>query len=159
MIFDDLDTRIVGILTADARTSNREVARITGVSEAAVRKRLRRLEGMGAARIAAVVNPAALGLTISAMVRMTTTPDATRRIAEAAAALEQVSFVGLTAGRFNVIAVVTATGRHQLADILHSQIRRWEGVVSIETVEIVSNAKHRFDLVHIKPEHIGAPHD
>ena len=151
MIFDELDTKIIGILTVDARTSNREVARVTGVSESTVRKRLRRLEGLGAVRIAAVVNPAAVGLKLPAFVRITTTLAATRRIAEAAAALDRVSFVGLTTGRFNVIALVTAADRHELAEILHDQMRRWEGVISIEALEVVSNAKHRFDLVRIRP--------
>ena len=157
MTFDDLDTKILGILTADARTSNREVGRLIGVSETAVRKRLRRLESTGAARVSAVVNPVALGLELTAFVRLTTTPDAARRVAEGCAALEHVSFVALTTGRFNVIALVTATGRRELADLIHDHIRRWDGVVWIETAEVVSNAKHRFDLVRVRPRSNAEP--
>lgn len=159
MMFDDLDKRIVDILTADARTSNREVARALGVSETAVRKRLRRLEDLGAVRIAAVVNPVAIGLELTAFVRITTAPGTARKIAEAAAALDQFSFVALTTGRFNVIALVTAAGRRELADLIHSELRHWDGVLLIEAAELVSNTKHQFDLVRVRPNSSYGPSD
>jgi len=157
MMFDELDTKIMDILAADARTSNREVARNLGISEGAVRKRLKRLEDAGAARVAAIVAPRAMGLDLLAFVRLETQPSATRRVAEAAAKLENVSFVALTTGRYNIVAFVIAESRKILADILHDEMRQWPGVVSIQTVEIIDAVKHRADIVRIRrPERYPA---
>lgn len=153
MTFDPLDTRIVDLLARDGRTSNREVGRVLGISEGAVRKRLKRLESLGAARVAAVVTPRALGLSITAFVRIATAPAATRAVAQAAMEVEHITFVGLATGRFNVLTAVTAADRRHLGEIVDAHMRRWAGVVSIEVVEILSVAKHRLDLVLIPGPH------
>ncbi len=149
MRFDELDEQIIALLTEDARTSNREVARIVGVSEAAIRKRLKRLAVQKAAKVAAVVNPAAVGLELAAFVRLQTSPGVARKVAEEAAKLNFVSFVALTTGRFNVVTLVTTTNRQTLADLVHDNFRCWPGVHHIDTVELVSVTKHRLDLVRI----------
>lgn len=151
MKVDDLDERIIRLLTTDARISNREVARILEVSEGTVRNRLKRLESTGAARIAAIVHPAAVGLALSAFVRISTTPAAARAVAQAAAALEHVSFVALTTGRFNVVTLVVAKDRAELAEIVHNHMRKWQGVGAIETLEMIRATKHRLDVVRIQP--------
>ena len=151
MRIDALDERIIRLLTTDARTSNREVARLLDVSEGTVRNRLKRLESTGAARIAAIVHPAAVGLVLSAFVRLSTSPASARAVAEAAAGLEHVSFVALTTGQFNVVTLVVAGGRDELADIVHNHMRKWDGVRAIETLEMIRATKHRLDVVRIQP--------
>lgn len=151
MKFDEIDEEIIRLLTVDARTSNREVARLLNVSEGTVRNRLKRLEKAGAARIAAIVHPAAVGLALSAFVRIATTPSASRAVALAAAKLEHVSFVALTTGRYNVVTLVVASGREELAEIVHTHMRQWKGVRAIETLEMIRAIKHRLDVVRIQP--------
>lgn len=149
--FDDTDERIISILSVDARVSNREVARDIGISEAAVRKRLKRLANTGAAKISAVINPAAVGLEVAAFLRLQTAPSGARAVVENAAKLECVSFAALTTGRFNVIVLVSVRNRAELAELVHTHFRCWEGVHGIETIELVSTAKHRLDLILIAP--------
>jgi Lrp/AsnC family transcriptional regulator for asnA, asnC and gidA len=67
-ILDDLDKGIVSILQKDGRTSNREVARKMGVSEATVRNRIARLLSEDLIEIVAVPTPRAVGMTISAII-------------------------------------------------------------------------------------------
>lgn len=148
--FDATDDQIIAILTRDARTSNREVARIVGLSETSVRKRLKRLSEAGAAKVTAVINPASVGLTVSAFVRMQTAPADARRVAEAAARLDFVSFVTLATGRFNVITLILAESDQALADMVHKHFRQWEGVHKIETIQLIGTAKHRLDLIMIQ---------
>lgn len=150
--FDALDRRIIEILTADARTSNREVARQTDMSEAAIRKRLKRLSQSGAATITAVVNPRALGLRTTAIVRLQTSPAVSRQVVENAASLDFVSFAALTAGRFNVVVLVSAESRTVLSQLIHERFRCQDGVHLIDTVELTETIKHRLDMVVI-PRH------
>ena len=44
---DDLDRRIIDVLTVDARVSNRQIAARLGVTEGTIRGRIRRLEETG----------------------------------------------------------------------------------------------------------------
>lgn len=45
--FDEIDLKILKILTENARTPYTEIARVLGLSEAAVRKRIKKLERKG----------------------------------------------------------------------------------------------------------------
>lgn len=152
MRFDDVDEQIIAILTADARTSNREVAREIGISETAVRKRLKRLSESGAAKVSTVIDPSMLGLHTSALIRLQTSPAAARAVVENAASLECVSFAALTSGRFNVVVLLTVPDRSALTTIIHEQFRCWHGIHSIDTIELVANAKHRLDLILISAD-------
>lgn len=148
--FDEIDEKIISILTEDARISNREVARIIGLSDTGIRKRLKRLNSIGAAKVATVVNPAAAGLNISALVRLQTSPDVARKVVEQAATIEAVSFLALTAGRFNIVALLLAEDQSGLEEIVHSQFRCWDGIHRISVVQLNSTAKHRLDLIYIQ---------
>lgn len=149
MRIDELDQRIIGLLTEDARISNREAARLLGISDTAVRKRLKRLSDAGAAKITAVADSAALGLTTAALVRVQTAPEAAREVVETMAKFEEVSFAALMTGRFNIVLLVTATSRQAVADIIHMHLRRRIGVHRVETIEIVSVAKHNLEIALI----------
>ena len=147
--FDELDEKIIAVLTQDARTSAREVARIVGLSDTGVRKRLKRFSSTGTAKITAVVNPSSAGLNVSAFVRLQTAPSVARKVVEAAAELDFVSFAALTAGKFNVVVLVLAEDERSLADMVHSHFRCWDGVHKIETIQLVGTTKHRLDLIMI----------
>lgn len=148
---DRIDEEIISILSRDARTSNREVARTIGLSDTAVRKRLKRLSSAGIAKITAVVHPLSSGYALSALVRLRTTPADARTIAVRAAEIESVSFSALSAGKFNVVALVMARDEAHLASLLHDEIRCWPGVHEITTVRITTGIKHRLDLIRIEP--------
>lgn len=147
--FDEIDENIISVLTRDARTSNREVARIVGLSDTGVRKRLKRFSSTGVAKVTAVVNPASVGLSASAFIRLQTTPAVARSVVDAAAQLSFVSFAALTAGRFNVLFLVLAKDQDDLAEMVHEHFRCWEGIRLIEVVQLIGVTKHRLDLTLI----------
>jgi DNA-binding Lrp family transcriptional regulator len=65
---DELDQRLIDLLHADGRLSIRNLAAQLGVSEPLARSRLRRLEDSQYLRIMTMVNQAALGFPLMAMV-------------------------------------------------------------------------------------------
>lgn len=146
----DLGDRIVEILTKDARVSNREVARMLGITESSIRKRLKKLEASGSAKVTAIVHPQAVGLSVSAWLRVATHPAAVRAVATFAAAADCVSFVGHTTGRYNLTLLASARSREDLANFVH-QLRSQDGVHSLDTIENVAIVKHRLDVVAINP--------
>jgi Lrp/AsnC family transcriptional regulator, leucine-responsive regulatory protein len=66
---DAIDRRIIAVLQAEGRISNLELAERIGLSPTPCSRRLKRLEESGViAGYGARINPAALGLSISAIV-------------------------------------------------------------------------------------------
>ena len=80
---DPVDARILEVLVADARTSIAEIARTVGLSPPSVSERIKRLEETGVIEgYAARINPRALGLGLSAWLRIRPVPGELRRVAE-----------------------------------------------------------------------------
>jgi Lrp/AsnC family transcriptional regulator for asnA, asnC and gidA len=146
---DQVDRDIVDLLKRDGRMSNREVARTLGVSEGTVRNRLRRLFDEKIVQLAAVTSPAAMGLTAAAMVRMTVKPAKVRAVALAIAEWDEVSFVGITAGRYNLLVLLTVRSRVEMVELIHGRLGLLDGVSALDTRELVRGVKHRFDRVLI----------
>lgn len=152
---DNLEEKILEILTVDARISNREVGRLLNVSDVTIGKRLKAMQRAGAIRVTALVNPSTMGLNCAAFVRLKTAPDMARKIAMSAAALKEVPFVALTGGPHNVVTLALVEDRQALADLVHRHFRRWKGIYSLETHELVYSPKQRLDVVRIVDnEHI-----
>lgn len=146
---DKRDEEIIDILSTDARISNREVARTMELSEAAIRKRIRRLEDSGAARVVAVIDASVLGYNMSAMLRIAASPGTARSIAEHLTSFESVVFVALTTGAFNVTVTVIVADRDELTNFIHDVVDPSPGVIEIELIEIVSVAKYRTDIIYL----------
>ena len=149
MKLDELDTLIVHELQKNGRSSNRRVADALGVSEGTIRQRLTKLEAAKLMRLGVVADAETLGLVAGAYVRIRAEPRAVRDIAKTIASFEPCAFVGLTVGRFDIIAFFNATSREEIVDVIDNQIAVLQGVVAVDVREPVGYAKHRYDLVHI----------
>lgn len=91
-LLDDTNRRLLRELTADPRAGAAELARRVGMSAPAVRERITRLEQAGVIRGYRLdIDPAAIGLPVTAWVRVRPGPGQLPRIAELAARTPQVS--------------------------------------------------------------------
>jgi len=149
MLIDDVDLAIVKELQKNGRSSNREVARVLGVSEGTIRQRLKKLEAAKAMRLGLVTDSTALGQTAAAYVRIKVRPRHAKAIAARIAEFASCAFVGLTVGRFDIVAFVSAASRDELVRVIDAEIAVMEGVLQLDVREPVGYAKHRFDLIHI----------
>lgn len=88
---DGRDLEILRALTEDARVSMAELARRVGLSAPSVVERVRRLEEAEVIQgYRAVVNPAALGLPLTAWIRIRPIPGQLRKVAEVLQGLDAV---------------------------------------------------------------------
>jgi Lrp/AsnC family leucine-responsive transcriptional regulator len=91
-MLDDVNIRLLDELRADPRATAAELARRVGMSAPAVRERITRLEQTGVIRGYRLdIDPAAIGLPVSAWVRIRPGPGQLPKIAELAARTPQVS--------------------------------------------------------------------
>ncbi len=88
---DAIDARILSALTADARVSVAELARLVGLSAPSVAERVRRLEESGVIEgYAASIDPRALGLTVAAWLRVRPVPGGLATVADVLRSLPEI---------------------------------------------------------------------
>ena len=91
-LLDDVNQRLLELLIEDPRRTAAELARLVDMSAPAVRERIARLEAAGVIRGYRLdVDPAALGLPVTAWVRVRPGPGQLTRIAELAGRLPEVA--------------------------------------------------------------------
>jgi Lrp/AsnC family transcriptional regulator for asnA, asnC and gidA len=129
---DDVSKAIIEQLQADGRRSYADIGKAVGLSEAAVRQRVQRLQEAGVMQIVAVTDPMQLGFTRQAMIGIRAAGD-TRVIAEQLASIPEIDYVVLTAGSFDLLAEVVCENDEELLDLLNSRIRSIDGVQQTET--------------------------
>jgi Lrp/AsnC family transcriptional regulator for asnA, asnC and gidA len=114
---DDLDRAILGCLKEDARMPSAEIARRAGQAPVrTVRNRVKKLVDSGLVSICAGAVPDALGFGIRADIVIDVAPGRMNEVAERLCQLEQVSYVALSTGDFDISAAFVARD----VDALHT---------------------------------------
>jgi Lrp/AsnC family transcriptional regulator for asnA, asnC and gidA len=129
---DALDEAIVALLQEDGRRSYGEIGKAVGLSEAAARQRVNRLRESGVMRIVAITDPLQLGRGVVATIGVRVTGD-TRRVAAQLADVEQIEYVVLTAGSFDLILELVCETEDELLSVINEAIRGIDGVRETET--------------------------
>jgi Lrp/AsnC family transcriptional regulator, regulator for asnA, asnC and gidA len=130
---DPVDRRIVAALQRDGRRPFTVIARDLGISEAAVRQRVARLQAAGVMQVVAVADPMTLGYKTMAMVAISVDARARKQAAEAVARLPEVSYLVLTAGSFDMLAEVVCEDNDHLLRLLSEDLARIDGVRQTQT--------------------------
>jgi Lrp/AsnC family transcriptional regulator, regulator for asnA, asnC and gidA len=131
MALDDISKRIIEQLQADGRQSYAAIGKAVGLSEAAVRQRVQRLHETGVMQIVAVTDPLRLGFRRQAMIGIKCDGDL-QKVADDLAALEEIDYVVLTAGSFDLLLEVVCEDDDHLLEIL-GRVRGVPSVTSTET--------------------------
>jgi Lrp/AsnC family transcriptional regulator, regulator for asnA, asnC and gidA len=128
---DEISRRIIEQLQHDGRRSYAAIGKAVGLSEAAIRQRVQRLQEAGILQIVAVTDPLTLGFTRQAMIAVKCEGDL-QLAADSLAAIEEIEYVVLTAGSFDLLCEVVCEDDDHLLDVL-SQVRNVPTVTSTET--------------------------
>ncbi|MGZ5399137.1 MAG: Lrp/AsnC family transcriptional regulator [Nocardioides sp.] len=131
-MLDDVAKAIIEQLQQDGRRSYAAIGKQVGLSEAAVRQRVQRLIDSGVMQVVAVTDPLQLGFARQAMVGIEVAGPLDP-VAEALAALDEVDYVVITAGTYDVLAEVVCESDERLLELISEKIRRIEGVARTET--------------------------
>jgi Lrp/AsnC family transcriptional regulator for asnA, asnC and gidA len=140
---DDVAKAIIEELQRDGRRSYAAIGKVVGLSEAAVRQRVQRLLESGVMQIVAVTDPLQLGFARQAMVGITATGPL-QPVADALAKLDQVDYVVVTAGKYDLLVEVVCESDDHLLDLISNQIREVPGVLATETFMYLRLAKQTY---------------
>ena len=131
VVLDGISKRIIEQLQQDGRRSYAAIGKAVGLSEAAVRQRVQRLQETGVMQIVAVTDPLTLGFRRQTMIALKCDGDL-EKVADQLAGIEEVDYVVITAGSFDLLLEVVCEDDDHLLEIL-SRIRSVPSVTSTET--------------------------
>jgi Lrp/AsnC family transcriptional regulator, regulator for asnA, asnC and gidA len=129
---DDVSKAIIEQLQQDGRRPYATIGKVVGLSEAAVRQRVQRLIESGVIRVVAVTDPIQLGFARQAMIGIRVRGPL-EPVADALAALDEVDYVVVTAGSYDLLAEAVCESDDALLDLISQSIRSIPGVESTET--------------------------
>ena len=142
-LFDDVNKRIIELLQQDGRMSYAAMAKLVGLSEAAVRQRVQRLLDSGVMQIVAVTDPMTLGFARQVMVGLKVEGDM-RSVAEKLAKIPEVDYVVICAGAYDLLAELVCIDDDHLLELLNDKIRTIAGVTGTETFVYLKLAKQTY---------------
>ena len=144
---DTLDSKIIDILQHDGRASNAGIARDVGVSEGTVRRRLKRLVQEEYIQVVALPDAAKMGYESQALVGVQVDPDKVDQVADGLSELEEVSWVAVTTGSFDIFAWATLQSSEALGVFLRAKVGKISGVRRTETFVNLANRKRGQGIV------------
>ncbi|HET9608959.1 MAG TPA: Lrp/AsnC family transcriptional regulator [Acidimicrobiales bacterium] len=129
---DEIDKAIIRELQLDGRMPYAKLGPAVGLSQAAVRQRVQRLIEHGVMQVVAVTDPLMLGFGLEAMVGVEVEGDI-RAVAAKLAKIDEVSYVVVTSGRFDLLVEVVCRDNEQLLAVVNDVMRSLPGVRTTET--------------------------
>ena len=132
VVLDEVSKAIIEELQQDGRRSYAAIGKVVGLSEAAVRQRVQRLVDQGIMQVVAGTDPLELGFSRQALIGVRATGDL-EPVADALVAMDEVDYVVLAAGSFDILAEVVAESDEHLLEIVTKRIRAIPQVLSTET--------------------------
>jgi Lrp/AsnC family transcriptional regulator for asnA, asnC and gidA len=139
---DVTDRHIIESLQRDGRRPYTVLAREVGISEAAVRARVRKLTEAGVIDVVAVTNPLMVGFDVMAIVGIQANSNL-EQIADVVSAWDETSYVVILSGSFDLMVEIVCSDNHHLLQIVQ-RMREVPGVKSTETFMYLDLHKQTF---------------
>ncbi|MDX3191998.1 Lrp/AsnC family transcriptional regulator [Streptomyces sp. MN03-5084-2B] len=141
---DNTDRSLIDLLQKDGRASFTALAKAVGLSEGAVRQRVQRLLRDDLMQIVAVTDPVNVDLTRQAMVGISVDGVDPRDVAGKLSELENVHYVVLCAGRYDLLAELVCRDDDHMLEVLGDEVRKIPGVSGTELFVYLKLAKQNY---------------
>lgn len=141
MTIDTIDREILRLLGEDARQPNAAIARVVGVSEATIRRRIKNMIGDGALTIRAVPNPQKFGLSTTAMIGIDVQPDKLDMVAAELNDRDEVGFLAVSTGRYDLLAWILVKHLDEMSSFLEEFLSKVPGIRKTETLVLLDVKK------------------
>lgn len=145
-ILDQLDWSILHHLQEDGRRSFTELAEELKVSVGTIRNRYHRLVDDNVLHIIGWTDPVKAGFNAYARVTIEVKPtELIRKVAHALIQVQEVTFLAITSGKYDLEINLLCKDNRQLLDVMHQKIHTIEGIYETHTTiyfEVLKWAAH-----------------
>jgi Lrp/AsnC family transcriptional regulator, regulator for asnA, asnC and gidA len=148
---DEIDRTILRFLRADSRMSMQEMSRLSGIPDATIQFRLKRLKGNGIIESFTIqVDPASIGLNVMAIVLAQTEADKHDETKMALAELPEIIEVYAVLGEYDLLIKVLSKSLEDLNALINDKIRTIEGIEDLLEMVVVERIKEETTPVSIE---------
>jgi Lrp/AsnC family transcriptional regulator for asnA, asnC and gidA len=130
---DEIDQSIIEALQLDGRRPFTKLAAELGISEASVRQRVANLINTQVMQIVAITNPIKLGFSLASMIGIRVSGERLLQVAEEISAFDEVIYLIITTGSFDLLAEVVCRDNDHLLNFLTEKLYKVQGVQQAET--------------------------
>ena len=139
---DNIDLSILRLLRQNARMSLQEMSRRTGISDATIQFRLKRMKANGVIeKFTVTANPAATGYTITAIILVKTDIERHEQAVAALSKLAEVTEVYGVLGEYDLFVKVWSRSLEELNAIINDRIRSIDGIDDLLEIVVVQRVK------------------
>ncbi|HEV2581482.1 MAG TPA: Lrp/AsnC family transcriptional regulator [Ktedonobacteraceae bacterium] len=159
---DEIDQRIIEALQLDGRRPFTRLASELGISEASVRQRVANLINTQVMQIVAITNPFKMGFSLGGMIGIRVSGDRLLEVAQEIATFDEVIYLIICAGSFDLLAEVVCQDNDHLLNFLTEKLYKVPGVQQTETfmyLRVVKQNNWAFlSQARVLPSQFQPPH-
>jgi Lrp/AsnC family transcriptional regulator for asnA, asnC and gidA len=130
---DATDLSIIESLQKDGREAFAQIAERLNVSPGMIRQRYNRLVEMGYLKIVAVTNPLMMGIRTMALIGIHTDGHKLMQVAEKISRLDEVVYLVIVSGRYDIICEVFCRDHEDLLKFLTEKLAKVDGIRETES--------------------------
>jgi Lrp/AsnC family transcriptional regulator for asnA, asnC and gidA len=130
---DETDRAIIDALHKDGRVAFAQIADQLGVSPGMIRQRYTHLVEQGFLKVVAITNPIRMGYKTMAMIGIRVDGSKLLSVAERISKLEEVIYLVVSSGRFDIFAEVVCRDHEDLLRFITEKLSTIEGVRESES--------------------------
>jgi len=139
---DEVDRTILRMLRQNARMSLQEMSRKTGISDATIQFRLKRMKTNGVIeKFTIFASPNATGFVIAAVMLIQTDSEKHDKAMSALAEIPEITEVYGVLGEHDLFAKIWSRSLEELNEIINDRIRSIEGIEDLQEIVVVERAK------------------
>lgn len=145
---DETDLSILKLLRENSRRSFHELSELTGISDATIQFRLKRMKARGVIdKFTVVVNPTATGYTVTAMMLIQTETNKHDGAKVDLAKIPEITEVYSILGAQDLFIKVWSRSLQELNDIINDKIRSIDGIEDIQEIVVVERVKEEMSPI------------
>jgi Lrp/AsnC family transcriptional regulator, regulator for asnA, asnC and gidA len=141
MDLDDTDRTILKLLKENSRMSFMEMSRMTGIADATIQHRLKRMRERGIVTFTVMVEPEATGFAVTSVMLVQTDTEKHDEAKHALAVLPEISEVYSVLGEYDLLIKVWARTLEELNEFINEKIRAIEGIEDLTEIVVVEKVK------------------
>ena len=141
---DEVDRKILELLSDNGRRSNREIGSALGLGEGTVRGRIERMQERGIIKIMAVTSFSAQESSVMAYIGVRADLRHVAETAQVIAKMKFVRFVATMLGRYDILVITLVKDGSELVRMVNEEIMTLPGVRHADTTLAVKGLKYDY---------------
>jgi len=130
---DNIDQYIIDAMRKDGREAFAQIAEKLNVSPGMIRQRYNRLVELGYLKVVAVTNPLMMGMRTMALIGVHTDGHRLLQVAEEISKLDEVVYLVVVGGRYDIICEVFCRDHEDLLKFLTEKLAKVDGIRETES--------------------------